>query len=485
MQINKKQIANRAAVIFFAIMLFFTFVSRSLHYLTTPKVITAKVESGYIKKNYAISEIKIISDTLCQIAIPHKLNKSLIVNKIYIQSNSRIKNGDNILSFEPDSFQTAIKDQEEQVESLQIELQEFDNDFLNANNLFQKDITLYSKQIKDIDQSIANSCSEEDELVRKNQEIRELEEKYNTDKAVVEMNMVLAEADCIPLSELHKVENDLSILGEKISGEKSNYRNLQEKLIKSYKDKRDELQYKLAYSSDELQYMKSTGIYNGETHDLIEAKLHTEGKTLNTLKAIEADHFMVKSQVNGFVYEIYVNESDKYEGENALVHIFQEKGPIYYVCRLPNSAELPFTEGMSCNIKDAAKTIPSIITSVKKTDLGIYLTTKLNSDELKHNDILKTSNVYIEFSSELCNMILPNSAFADNKQKVYVLKERKSFWGNELYISQQDVQVGFYNEYSTQILKGLSKSDKVITGWDRSLKDGMIVILPLENEVEF
>ena len=44
----------------------------------------------------------------------------------------------------------------------------------------------------------------------------------------------------------------------------------------------------------------------------------------------------------------------------------------------------------------------------------------------------------------------------------------------------QKVSPGESNEYYTHVINGLSRSDMVITGWDRELKDGITVTLPIE-----
>lgn len=85
----------------------------------------------------------------------------------------------------------------------------------------------------------------------------------------------------------------------------------------------------------------------------------------------------------------------------------------------------------------------------------------------------------MEIRGDYCDILVPNSAFK-TPEELYVLRSRQGFWGQEYYMVLQKVSPGESNEYYTHVINGLSRSDMVITGWDRELKDGITVTLPIE-----
>ncbi len=162
MKTGKQHISQKAAIIFLGIMLFFTFFSRTIHYIMTPKVIAQRPENGYISNTYSYrgEEISIVYDNLVEIGIAHKLEQPLEISSINVEEGNRVSAGDELVSFNIAPFEKSITDFESQLDNYEIELKEFDRNFNERISGLKKEIEDYKGQIKQIDWDInSNSLS--------------------------------------------------------------------------------------------------------------------------------------------------------------------------------------------------------------------------------------------------------------------------------------------------------------------------------------
>lgn len=162
MKIGKQHISQKAAIVFLGVMLFFTFFSRTIHYIMTPKVIAQRPESGYLSSahNYRSEEISIVYDNLIEIGIAHKLEQPLEISSINVEAGNRVTAGDELVSFNIAPFEKSITDVESQFDNYEIELKEFDRNFNERISGLKKEIEDYESQIKQIDWDInTNSLS--------------------------------------------------------------------------------------------------------------------------------------------------------------------------------------------------------------------------------------------------------------------------------------------------------------------------------------
>lgn len=88
----------------------------------------------------------------------------------------------------------------------------------------------------------------------------------------------------------------------------------------------------------------------------------------------------------------------------------------------------------------------------------------------------------IKKRTEAYGTLVSNSAIGQEMLDyfVYVLQEKKGPLGNELFIRKVKVTKGDSDNSNTAVLSGLSDYDRVVTGSDKQLSDGMRVML--ENE---
>jgi hypothetical protein len=79
----------------------------------------------------------------------------------------------------------------------------------------------------------------------------------------------------------------------------------------------------------------------------------------------------------------------------------------------------------------------------------------------------------------LMGILVPLSAVIDGSY-VYVVTQRDTFLGKQLYVHQVVVTVQGQNMAQAVISQGLRDGNHVVTSWDRPLSEGQRVVLPNE-----
>lgn len=241
--------------------------------------------------------------------------------------------------------------------------------------------------------------------------------------------------------------------------------------------KKNDLGYSLETAENELKYIKNTGILNGQTVSFYHDKIKSIREEINNIEALIDDYSKITSKVSGTISEINYKQYDKYPGIKPLITIIPDNAPASLVLKTNKDAVKLLNEGAVCTIRkdNSVMETESMEASVSGEEYLIYVKTKDTAASIEN-----AGGFSIEFETkgEFCNLIVPNPAFY-TRGKVYVLLETSGFWGKEYYVESREVEVGRYNHIESSILKGIDRRSLVVTGWDRELKDGQRVMLPL------
>ena len=409
MQANKKRISGKLAVIFIGIMLFFTLFSRTIYYIMTPKVTCDTAESGYIKETFSnyTEEFYMAFDSQEEIMIPYSLDNPLEIRSINVKEGDTVATGDELIVFDIKPLEESIADLRIQLGGSEVQLKEFNKNYMEKMRQLEKSVEDYKSQIAMIDFEI--------------------------------------EAGIATYSEAMKKKTDLG--------------------------------YNLETAENELKYIKATGILNGQTADFYQDKLKSLKDEINSITSLINDYSKVISNVNGTISNVNYGQYDKYLGVKPLITIIPENAASSIVLKTNKDAVRLLDEGVVCKILADGSVLEteSLEARVSGEEYHIYADFKDSTINIENIDGF---SIEFEIKSEFCNFIIPNSAFY-SPGKVFVFEETDGFWGKEYYVKSREVEIGKYNSVESQILDGIDRRSLVVTGWDRELKDGQRVMLPL------
>lgn len=161
MRSGKKHISKKGAFIFLGAILFFTFFSRTINYIMSPKVITQILENGYIENTYYYcgEDFEKVYDDLVEIGIDHKLDQPLEINCINVKTGDRVEAGNKLVSFDITPFERSILSLDQQLTRSQIELKEFEKRYKDQISGLEKEIKDYNTQIKKLDWKISTNST--------------------------------------------------------------------------------------------------------------------------------------------------------------------------------------------------------------------------------------------------------------------------------------------------------------------------------------
>ena len=475
MLVDKKKIARNSAIVFISIMVFFTLTSRTIQYFMTPKVVAVQPESGYIKETIQLGSVDFYYEDSTEIKIPERLPQPMSITKIHVLPNSEVKKGDELVSFDGSNLDENIRNLEKQIFNKKVELQEYDRSYNERIEALNRETEDYVKRYEKIEKSSLEKALKpinEPQLDQIINEMKTLSQQYTSTEEELEKSRALYESMSMPLSEIKRLEESLNEISDKIDEARRKFEDEKQSLLSQYREKIDEL-------SGELDYIKGSDIFNGRSRISISMELEDMEKDMADMRKIKDSYLTIKAPVDGIVGNIPFKEKDSYGGMDVLMIISPGNSGGKLIAELDEKQAEKLKEGFECEINAGRQPLSGRITGFTKLEGKQYAV--IEAEEL---DKLDTDNkdgisISIEQTGEYYNTILPNSAFF-TPDKVYILKERQGFWGKEYYVQVQEVQVGEGNEQKTQIVNGVSRMDMVVTSWDRELRDGARVMMPLE-----
>ena len=110
----------------------------------------------------------------------------------------------------------------------------------------------------------------------------------------------------------------------------------------------------------------------------------------------------------------------------------------------------------------------------------------IKADRDISNNIDSITNITIKTDSpdKDAQLLIPCSALIQASSPfVYLLMEKKTFFGKEYYVQKVDTTVIDSNDKYIAVDRGITPNDIVVTGWDRALNDGDVVELQAGRDV--
>lgn len=479
MQEKRKAIAKKSAVLFIAAMIFFTFASRSIHYFMTPKVISASVDSGYIRTKHSVKNVDVYSQDTVPLGIPFKLSEPIDVIRIHIRPGSMVERGDSVVTFGTYSFNKVYADVEEELQNRNTELLEFEKAYGDRRIQLEKEIQDYKGEIKKFEDYLSQKCTNVDELKRMNDEITVLEESLVEAEKKYISNKSLYESGAISKQAYEKSFSELDNMKKGLVKKQDDFKALQKSLVEEYDSRKKDTEFKLDKSEKSLQYLVDTGILNGKTSGTVKERLDELDNAFSVLNKIKEENYTIVSPTDGLAGNIHI-ENSKYGGLDTILNIIP-KDTVPCVALFIEDINENLDEANRCTLNTGQEELLVKFSGTKVINRQRYMLFKVNKHiTIDYKSLMSVNSTPIlETKGLYCNMIIPNSAIIE-RDKVYVLEERKGFWGDEYYASRQKVRIGQYNEHYSEIIGGLFRRDRVITGWDRELADGGRVMIPID-----
>ncbi len=529
MQVNKKLIAQRSAVIFLGVMLFFTFSSRTILYYMTPKVTAARPESGYITTTYSFGNVRTYSEDSFELKLHFRLNQGIYISEVLVGKGSTVREGDPLIIFDKRSCDDLLDAKRRELDAVLIELSEFEKGFADRIAQLENEIESCSKEIAKLDASIEENYVNDAQLVEIQHEINAAQADYETAEKKHGELLELYESGAVPKSEVDESGTNLARLKDRIQLAQERYNRVQKQLLEQGLKQRDELAKRKEAARSDLKYMQDTGIYNGKTWVSIMKRVdEIKGQELELESTVGT--YTLTAPFDGVVTEINAEKGMMYYGMDTLVTIRPYDAKTVLLVPLADGQEEIFKENTDCEIEYEEEKIRGKIAGFRKhegrmhmvlepvveagaelgrgSESGLETGSNTRSGSVsdsgagagngagsgtedeagegrsRHESspfagIRDGSYIRINIKSEFIRTIVPNSAFV-SQDKVYVLKQRMGFWGEEYYVVERQVMTGTGNEYVTQITEGLSPDETVVTGWDRKISSGMRVMLPLK-----
>jgi len=222
-------------------------------------------------------------------------------------------------------------------------------------------------------------------------------------------------------------------------------------------------------AKDELDYLLSTGIYNGRTEKQLKETLDGILENIAVLTAL-SENGTVTAPENGFITTLSAQKDMKFAGGTLFTYASEK---VRY--------QVTFTGGSLSSAKlDALCSISYYLDgrenkasgNVAKIGIGNVTVTssQLTADAAQATQFTGT----VTLSSSDAAMTLPKSAMVYSKY-VYLLKTQPSVLGMQYIATLCEVGTGAEDDYRVEITSGITKEDKVIVAWDRALSDGAVV----------
>jgi len=222
-------------------------------------------------------------------------------------------------------------------------------------------------------------------------------------------------------------------------------------------------------AKEELDYMLSTGIYNGRTEKQLRDSLEEANASLERLEVF-AETGLVTAESNGIISDMPVQKGMKFAG--GTLYEYAPDGSNYQVV-LKAGNMTAVKAGQECTIYyyiDGRQTK----VSGKVTDVSagsVTVESLLIGSKAAQAQSFSAEVILSEYSAFLT---LPLSAMV-GANSVYVVTNKSSVLGDQSVVSRREVTTGHEDEHRVEIIGGILKEDIVIVAWDRALSDGAVV----------
>jgi multidrug resistance efflux pump len=465
------KITKKVAVIFLSLLIFFTLCSRTIHYLMLPKVVASKPVWDSLSNEYTItSDIEIFVFDTVAISIDEKLSRSLYIKEVHVNNDDFVQKGDPLITFNTYEYKVRIKELKTDLENLKVEYTALEYDFNTTLNELSHEADDLQERISLIE---TGDFSREIDLFDSQANISRLKSDYEYQKEMAAFNIELYTAGLISSSALKAEQAKEKNLKEEIP-------IYEEKLKIAVNNKLEAYKYELENKNMQINFMKSKGIINNQSIYLLAEKIKEVNNELKALEKFKED-FQLTAPVSGTVKDLKANINDDYRGINALGYIEDENSEKGLKVALDKERVKDLKRGMEVTIQLEEGELTGVIDRiVKENDWHMIIkpkTISVNVDEI--------IAISIKQGSSEKQYLIPCSALVQaSSPYVYVLKEKKTFFGKEYYVEKRDIRIRESNDEYIYAGKDITPNDIIVTGWDRSLEDGMTVKLLDERDVQ-
>jgi|GEM_PF-720169 len=525
--------AIKWTVIFFTIVIICTFASKTIYYFTLPKVATEKAREGSFTETAILTQgsIEMKGTESYELELPGAIK----IDEVYAKKGQKLSAGDDIVRFNAEDIEEQLEALEKQRESAEIALLEFMRGFNSRIDTLRQQVPegvsdgfiniksngiglITALNVKDGDRVAAGVklCEISDDkrlLVR-----LPFSAEYDI-KPGMKAEVTIPSAMTTVGGSVREVGGEIALYGAKarmvtiefdnpgtiaaggsasavieggitpasdgwieyskttsVYAESSGYiSGLNVSLYEKVPAGKLLMKIELPDADSaktELEYMLSTGIYNGRTEKQMREQLESVNASIEKLSAL-SETGIIKAETDCYITSIPVRKNMSFMG--GILYEYSIEEPKYEV--VFTSGEMSeITKNLKCKVVYTINGRQNEANG-KIIDVGIGYATV---ESAKLEQALQAQSIYAEvtLSTETAMYTLPASAVIANKF-VYVLKTKDTVLGKQYYASLQEVTTGRRNAYIVEILSSGSgyslTEDRVITAWDRDLADGVAV----------
>lgn len=272
------------------------------------------------------------------------------------------------------------------------------------------------------------------------------------------------------------VEEDFATLKLEISYLESEILNGQNKdiLIEEKKIKKEELEKR---ERSQVRKIEKIDI------EINNKKLDTERlqRQMETLKS-NLDKCQIRAETNGVIEELDLILNEVVISNKPLYIMAEIEKGYEVVLNLPSEYENILEVGQKAmvNIYDKnIQEVEGVVSLIKKgnRDLEIELTIEIDGLDYNVGSRAETT-IIVDYGS--FDIVIPNTSIhkeAGDRNYVFVLEERDGAFGKEYYAVKRDVELVAYNNHVAGIRTGLDTRDVIIASSNKTLKDGMRVVI--------
>lgn len=272
------------------------------------------------------------------------------------------------------------------------------------------------------------------------------------------------------------VEEDFATLKLEISYLESEILNGQNKdvLIEEKKIKKEELEKR---ERSQVRKIEKIDI------EINNQKLDTERlqRQMETLKS-NLDKCQIRAETNGVIEELDLTLNEVVISNKPLYIMAEIEKGYEVVLNLPSKYENILEVGQKAmvNIYDKnIQEVEGVVDLIKKgnRDLEIELTIEIDGLDYNVGSRAETT-IIVDYGS--FDIVIPNTSIhkeTGDRNYVFVLEERDGAFGKEYYAVKRDVELVAYNNHVAGIRTGLDTRDVIIASSNKTLKDGMRVVI--------
>lgn len=442
---KKLKISQKIGIGFIVVIVLCTFFSRTFVYYTTPKVHAQVPNSGVINDDTVIQGRFSYADKK-DVAVSSAVKYPLKVTEVYVKNGDIVKKGQVIAKGEASSdLDDQINQLMLQYKSEQIAVNDFDMQVKSAIIEYDKQINTMTDQKHELDLQL---------------------EQLKNDKSSGNAY------------KMEKMKNDMDVIDRELSLLNQEKQNTKKGIV-SGKDK--------SSAADEVNITKNK---------------------LYELNNIKDDLTEIKSEYSGTITDIHLKPDEIFNGSTSAYTVNQDNKPVIMGTVSKNDMD-HMGKGTECTFLYNNKKYYAKITDIRdqtnsdnasqllqsRSSIGTDASSASENNDvrsaviqpegsfyqdIKDFDLLEGQDIQVSLggSNQQYNVVVPNSCIIDDEgdKKVYILKNRNSYIGNEDYVIVVKIKIAKSDSVNSAVSDGILPGETVVYSWDRPLAKNQHVI---------